>query len=103
MPTPLEAVALLAIGILGGIGQVTMTESFRHAEASLLAPFDYLSLIWALVIGLVIFGMLPTGTMLAGAVVVVAAGLFVLYRERRLRIVRERGGEIPPAMPGATP
>jgi drug/metabolite transporter (DMT)-like permease len=93
---------LLAIGILGGIGQVLMTESFRHAEASLLAPFDYLSLIWALLITLVIFGTMPTGTMLAGAAIVVAAGLFVLYRERQLRIVRDRAGEIPPAMPGAT-
>jgi drug/metabolite transporter (DMT)-like permease len=102
MPTPLEATALLAIGILGGIGQVLMTESFRHAEASLLAPFDYLSLIWALLITLVIFGTMPTGTMLAGAAIVVAAGLFVLYRERQLRIVRDRAGEIPPSMPGAT-
>jgi drug/metabolite transporter (DMT)-like permease len=102
MPTPLEAVALLAIGILGGFGQVLMTESFRHADASLLAPFDYLSLIWALLISFIIFGTLPTGTMLAGAVIVVAAGLFVLYRERQLRIVRDRAGEIPPAMPGAT-
>jgi drug/metabolite transporter (DMT)-like permease len=102
MPTPIEAVALLAIGILGGIGQVLMTESFRHADASLLAPFDYLSLIWALLISFVVFNTLPTNTMLAGAVVVIAAGLFVLYRERQLRIVRDRAGEIPPAMPGAT-
>jgi drug/metabolite transporter (DMT)-like permease len=101
MPTLLEAVALLAIGILGGFGQVLMTESFRQADASLLAPFDYLSLIWALAISLVIFGTLPTATMLAGAVIVVAAGLFVLYRERQLRIVRDRAGEIPPAMPAA--
>jgi drug/metabolite transporter (DMT)-like permease len=78
-----------------------MTESFRQADASLLAPFDYLSLIWALAISLVIFGTLPTATMLAGAVIVVAAGLFVLYRERQLRIVRDRAGEIPPAMPAA--
>ncbi len=101
MPTPIEAVALLAIGILGGIGQVLMTESFRHSDASLLAPFDYLSLIWALIISLVIFGTLPTGTMLAGAAIVVAAGLLVLYRERRLSIARDRAGEIPPAMPPA--
>jgi drug/metabolite transporter (DMT)-like permease len=101
MPTPIEAVALLAIGILGGIGQVLMTESFRHADASLLAPFDYVSMIWALAISVVIFGTLPTGTMLAGAMIVVAAGLFVLYRERRLRIARDRAGEIPPAMPPA--
>lgn len=101
MPTPLEATALLAIGILGGIGQVLMTESFRHADASLLAPFDYLSLIWALLITLVIFGTVPTGTMLIGASVVVAAGLFVIYRERQLRIARDREGEIPPAMPAA--
>jgi drug/metabolite transporter (DMT)-like permease len=103
MPTPIEAVALLAIGILGGFGQVLMTESFRHAEASLLAPFDYLSLIWALAISLIVFGALPTGMMLVGAVIVIVAGLFVIYRERQLRIARDRAGEIPPAMPGATP
>jgi drug/metabolite transporter (DMT)-like permease len=103
MPTATEAAALLAIGILGGIGQVTMTESFRHADASLLAPFDYVSLIWALAISVIVFGTLPTGTMLTGAAVVIAAGLFVLYRERQLRIARRKAGEIPPAMPGATP
>jgi len=101
MPIPMDAGLLIAIGILGGVGQVLMTESFRHADASLLAPFDYTSLVWALALSFLVFGTLPTQTMLIGAAVVIAAGLFVVYRERQLRLGPRRGGEIPPAMPAS--
>ena len=60
LPGPLDAAMLVGAGIFGGIGQVTMTQSFRHADASLIAPFDYTSMIWALIVSLVVFNTWPS-------------------------------------------
>jgi drug/metabolite transporter (DMT)-like permease len=90
VPGPVDAAMLIGAGILGGIGQVTMTQSFLHADASLIAPFDYASMIWALIISLVVFNTWPSSTMLLGTAIVIGAGLFVIYRERRLGIQRAR-------------
>lgn len=90
MPGPVDAAMLIGAGIFGGIGQVTMTQSFRHADASLIAPFDYTSMIWALIISLVVFNTWPSGIMLVGTAIVIGAGLFVIYREHRLGIQRSR-------------
>ena len=90
MPGPGDAAMLIGAGIFGGIGQVTMTQSFRHADASLIAPFDYTSMIWALIVSQLVFNTWPTRTMLFGTAIVIAAGLFVIYRERRLGIERNR-------------
>ncbi len=93
MPGPLDAAMLVGAGIFGGIGQITMTQSFRHADASLIAPFDYTSMIWALIVSLLVFNTWPSGIMLIGTAIVIAAGLFVIYREHRLGIRRNRSKE----------
>lgn len=89
MPTGLDAVLLVSIGILGGIGQILMTQSYRYADTSIIAPFEYTTMIWALLIGWFAFGDLPTATVSIGAGIVAAAGLFVLWRERQLGLVRK--------------
>ena len=88
MPSGMEAVLVLMIGVFGGIGQITLTESYRHAEPSVIAPFDYLNLVWALLLGWVFFANQPDEALVIGATIVIAAGLFVLLRERRLGIER---------------
>ena len=90
MPGPVDALMLVGAGIFGGIGQVTMTQSFRHADASVIAPFDYTSMIWALIVSLLVFNTWPSGIMLLGTAIVIAAGLFVIYREHQLGIERSR-------------
>jgi drug/metabolite transporter (DMT)-like permease len=90
MPGPLDVAMLIGAGILGGVGQVTLTQSFRFADASLIAPFDYASMIWALAVSLLVFDTWPTTTMLMGTAIVVVAGLFVIFRERQLGIERNR-------------
>lgn len=90
MPDGLDLAVLVAIGILGGIGQILLTQSFRFADASVIAPFDYTSLIWALPIGWLLFGQLPDRYVLIGGIIVTGAGLFVIWRERRLGLVRAR-------------
>ncbi len=100
-PSPDDALALLGIGIFGGIAQILLTESYRHAPASVVAPFSYTAMIWAVVLGYFMFGELPTMVVLAGAAIVVAAGMFVIFRERALGINRqkEKEAQTPPAGP----
>lgn len=87
-PSREELMALIATGILGGIAHIFLTESYRHATASVIAPFDYTSLIWALLLGYWFFGELPSALVYVGAAIVAGAGLVVLWRERSLGITR---------------
>jgi drug/metabolite transporter (DMT)-like permease len=75
---------LVLSGILGGIGQVCMTYSYRYAEPSLLAPFDYVAMVWAALFGFAVFDEVPEQLVLIGAATVVASGLFIVWRERQL-------------------
>ena len=77
-----EVAALCLIGLLGGISHLLMTESFRRAPASATAPFDYVAILWAIAFGYMMFGEVPGPLVIAGAAVVVSAGLFVIWRER---------------------
>jgi drug/metabolite transporter (DMT)-like permease len=99
MPSGLDLAALFWRGILGGRAQILMTESFRHAAASVLAPFAYSSMIWAVGIGFFWFGEVPALVVLAGAAIVIGAGLFVIWREHQLGLDRKRAptGDVPPA------
>jgi drug/metabolite transporter (DMT)-like permease len=76
--------ALAGLGLVGGIGQILHTAGYRYAPPSLLAPFEYSAMVWALILGYAIFGEVPTSWVVAGALVVIAAGLFVIFRERQL-------------------
>ena len=84
VPSPLTAFYLVSAGVCGGIAQIMLTESYRHADMSVVAPFEYSSLVFSIIIGFVFFGDVPTIFMLVGAVFVVGSGLFIIYREQRL-------------------
>ena len=90
-PTPVEVGLLVMAGLLGGVGQVLLTSSYREADASLIAPFEYASMLFALGIGYVIFDEVPTMTMLGGAALVVLAGILIIWRERKLGLERGKG------------
>jgi len=77
-------------GILGGIGQILVTQSYRHADTSVIAPFEYTTMIWALLFGWFVFGDLPTTTMLIGAAIVAATGVFIVWREHRIGMMRSK-------------
>lgn len=89
-PAPGTAAILMACGLLGGVGQVFLTSSYRHADASVVAPFDYASMLLALTIGYFGFGEVPGGVMLLGAGLVILAGILIIWRERRLGLERAR-------------
>ena len=89
-PTPFEAGLLVLAGLMGGLGQILLTSSYREADASLVAPFDYASMIFALAIGWFVFAEAPTVTMLLGAGIVILAGILIIWRERQLGLERAR-------------
>lgn len=95
-PTAAELAGLISLGVLGGVAHIFLTESYRHATASVIAPVDYSSMLWALVLGYWMFGELPSVLVYLGATIVAGAGLFVIWRERQLGLKREREVEGPP-------
>jgi drug/metabolite transporter (DMT)-like permease len=76
---------IVAIGLAGWAGQHLITEAFRLAPASVVAPFEYSALVWGVAIDWVVWQALPGARMLAGSAIVVGAGLYLLYRERARR------------------
>ncbi len=90
MPSPVVIAMLVSAGLLGGVGQILMTSSYRYADASLVAPFDYVSMIFALLIGYFIFDEVPTITMIFGASIVMSAGVLIIWRERQLGLERSQ-------------
>jgi len=80
-PTWQGALGLAAIGLISGVGQILWTQAFRLVTAAILAPFSYTSMIWSIGLGFFIWGDFPTPLLIAGALVVAASGLYILYRE----------------------
>ncbi|WP_420959924.1 DMT family transporter [Brucella sp. IR073] len=89
MPTPAQAAMLVGAGFAGGVAQIFLTQCYRYAEMSTIAPFEYTSMLLGLAIGYLIFGEVPTMQMIVGSTIVIGAGIFIIYREHRL-VVAER-------------
>lgn len=92
-PTAREWALLIGIGLVSGFGQILMTDAYRLAPPSVIAPFDYTSMIWALILGYALFGDFPEPIVLVGAAVVIASGVYIIYRET------VRGVQRPPLAP----
>ena len=84
-PTLQEWMLLIVIGMIGGVSHQILIFGFRYASASLLAPFQYTVIIWATFYGYFIFGDLPDAWTLAGTALIVAAGVYVWLRERKIK------------------
>jgi drug/metabolite transporter (DMT)-like permease len=81
---PSDWLWLIGIGISGAVGQFWLTDAFRRAPPSVVAPFEYTSILWALAIDWVFWSATPSGGLLLGAGIVIASGIFVIWDERRL-------------------
>jgi len=92
-PTPQQAALLVGAGFFGGIGQLLLTSCYRYADMSVIAPFEYVSLLLTIIIGFIIFADIPTVPMLIGSTIIVAAGIAVILRERWLGLERTRAKE----------
>jgi drug/metabolite transporter (DMT)-like permease len=84
-------IALLLNGLFNGIGQYWWTRALSLAPPSAVGPFYYFSLVWAMILGFLFWGDMPTITLLAGSAIVVGSGLFLLWHESG------RSRRLPPA------
>jgi len=94
--TPEQYVFLIGAGLCGGVAQILMTESYRHGDVSIIAPFEYTSMILGIVIGYLVFGEVPTAHMIVGGAIVIASGIFIIWREHWLGLERGRARRVTP-------
>lgn len=99
MPVASDWTLLLVLGLLGTGAHLLMTWSLRYAPTSTLAPMQYLEIPFAAAIGLLMFGDFPNGLALAGILVTISAGLYVVARERA--VTRKARASRLPAPPAA--
>ena len=85
---------IICAGLIGGVAQIMITSSYRFGTASMLAPFDYASMIFASIIGWVVFSEVPTRAILIGAALVIAGGVLIIWRERQLGLERGRARSV---------
>lgn len=88
VPTGSTLALLVAAGLIGGVAQILVTSSYRFGTVSMLAPYDYTSMLFAIVLGYFLFDELPTAVMLAGSGLVIVAGVLVIWREHKLGLER---------------
>lgn len=88
LPSWDQAAILVATGVTGGVAQILVTSSYRFGQASMLAPYDYTSMLFAVVIGYFWFDELPTLAILIGATLVIAGNVVVIWREHQLGLER---------------
>ena len=84
-PSFSDGAIMVANGLVNGLGQYIWTRSLHLAPTSAVAPFNYFSLVWAIILGFLIWGDAPTFALLAGSAIVVGSGLFLFWRETRPR------------------
>ena len=85
-PSITHIFVFLSTGAMGAMAHLCMISAFDRAEASLLAPYNYTKLIWVSVLGYLIFNDVPSLDMWIGAIIIVSAGFYVLYRERNVNL-----------------
>lgn len=96
-PAPEVVAMLIGAGLIGGAAQIMLTSAYRYAEAAVVAPFDYASILFAILFGYWFFDEVPTSMVLIGSALVVFAGGIIIWRERRLGLQRGK------ARPNMTP
>jgi drug/metabolite transporter (DMT)-like permease len=96
VPGGTDAALLVLSGLLGGVGQILMTSAYRNADAATVASFEYVSMLWGVAFGYLLFGEVPASSVVLGGAIVIAAGIFIIFRERRLGLQRKRQREAMP-------
>jgi drug/metabolite transporter (DMT)-like permease len=85
MPTTKDLFLFIIMGLCGSVANLLLTQSYRLAEASLVTPIKYLSLVYAITFGFIIWGESPKPLMLTGALLVVSSSLIIFIREKKLK------------------
>ena len=85
MPTKIDLLIFIILGLCGSIGNLLLTQSYRMSEASLVTPIKYLSLVFAIIFGFFIWSEVPKILTLTGAVLVILSSLIIFIRESQLK------------------
>jgi drug/metabolite transporter (DMT)-like permease len=83
VPSLIEAALFASLGVFGGVGHFMFTAAFRHAPASLIAPLNYIQLLWAGLLGWLVFDYVPDVQSLAGMAIIAGSGVLVAVKTRR--------------------
>jgi drug/metabolite transporter (DMT)-like permease len=83
MPNATDFMWLASCGVLAGIGQYFLTRAYQFAPAAVVSPFDYTAILWAILFGFLFWHEMPSLHIIIGSVIVVLAGLFILYNESK--------------------
>lgn len=94
-PSAWQVLVAMGIGVTATVGHWVVVLAFRHADASVLAPFSYLHLLWVTIGGYLVFGDMPDSITLVGAAIIIGSGIYTAHRER-VRFVRSRATEAAP-------
>lgn len=92
---------VILIGLMGGCGQILITIAFRCAPVSVIAPFDYMALVYGFILGFVFFAEVPDAYLIVGGLVVVASGIYIVHRETVVARERRRAQPAPALPPEA--
>jgi drug/metabolite transporter (DMT)-like permease len=85
IPTPRMLLLVLGIGFTGAMGQILMTTALKYAQASVISPFNYTGILWAVGFDLIIWGVIPAWTTVVGAGVITITGVYIFHRESIIR------------------
>lgn len=80
-PTMQDLALLAGLGLISGLGHTTLIQAFRLAPSAIVSPFQYSQIVWGVLFGLWLFGDRPDGWVIAGSAVIIASGLYILWRE----------------------
>ena len=89
-PSWLGLLAMAAVGLLGGTSQFWATQALSYAPPAVVAPFNYTQMIWAVILGYIVWGNVPTGSLMVGVVLITSSGLYILQREARAKRTASR-------------
>ena len=95
-PNWLDFGLLVAVGLVGGVAQITITRAFRYADVAVIMPFEYTAMIWAALLGYFIWGEIPGNNIWIGVAIVMLSGLYILYREANLGLKRGTARKLAP-------
>ncbi|MBP9692885.1 MAG: DMT family transporter [Alphaproteobacteria bacterium] len=76
-------VALISLGVGGGLGQLCVTFAYRHAPAGIVAPMIYSAMLWSVLLDIMLYGNWPTESLLFGCAIIIASGLMIVFFEGR--------------------
>ena len=81
-PSLIDLIPLFSLGIMGSLGHYFMSQAAKRAETAVITPFEYSAFLWVIILGYLFLNEIPTSTILAGGLIIVTSGIYIIYREK---------------------